>query len=138
MLAPRKERRYTSMWNPWALCVFVLFYHGKWRQTGLRLRHHLSLSCFVNKVMTSWYYVVKKSSIIGLRSASGLSVSCAKHYQKDYNVTKSTFTCSKPKRTALQQGLKSVQSWKLRHQNDGIFVVPLSLLITLELFYTLL
>ena len=45
----------------------------------------------------------------GPRSASGLSVSCAKHYQKDQNLTKSAFTCSSKKR-ALEQGPKSVQS----------------------------
>ena len=33
------------------LCVFVLFYHGNLKEAGLRLLHHLSLSCFVNKVM---------------------------------------------------------------------------------------
>ena len=32
---------------------FVLFYHGNGREAGLQLLYHLSLSCFVNKVMTS-------------------------------------------------------------------------------------
>ena len=41
----------------------------------------------------------------GPRYDSGLSVSWAKHYQKDKNLTKSTFTCSKSKRRALEQGL---------------------------------
>ena len=52
------------MWNAWVLCVFVLFYHGNLREEGLQLLYHLSLSCFVNKVMTSWYYAVTKSFII--------------------------------------------------------------------------
>ena len=60
----REKKEGTSMWNAWVLCFFVLFYHGNWREAGLRLLHHLSLSCFVNKVMSSWYYVVTKSSII--------------------------------------------------------------------------
>ena len=60
----REKKEGTSMWNAWVLCVFVLFYHGKWRKAGLQLLYHLSLSCFVNKVMTSWYYVVTKSFII--------------------------------------------------------------------------
>ena len=37
-----------------------------------------------------------------------------------------------------KKGLKSVQSWQLRHQNDANFVVLVSLLSTLKLFYTLL
>ena len=66
----REKKEGTSMWNAWVLCVFVLFYHGNWWEAGLRLVHHLSLSCFVNKVMTFWYYVVTKSSItddVGVR-----------------------------------------------------------------------
>ena len=60
----REKKEGTSMWNAWVLCVFVLFYHGNWREAGLRLLHDLSLCCFVNKVTTSWYYVVTKSPII--------------------------------------------------------------------------
>ena len=60
----RKKKKDTSMWNAWVLCVFVLFYHGNWREAGLRLLYHLSLSCFLSKVMTSRYYFVTKSSII--------------------------------------------------------------------------
>ena len=60
----REKKEGTSMWNAWVLCVFVLFYHGNWREAGLRLLHHLSLSCFVSKVMTFRYYFVTKSSII--------------------------------------------------------------------------
>ena len=57
----REKKEGTSMWNAWVLCVFVLFYRGNWREAGLRLP---SLSCFVNKVMTSRYYIVTNSSII--------------------------------------------------------------------------
>ena len=35
---------------------------------------------------------------------------CDKHYQKYLNLTKLTFTYSKSKRRALEQGVKSVQS----------------------------
>ena len=82
------EKEGISMWNAWVLCVFVLFYHGHSREAGLQLLYHLSLRCFVNKVMTFWYYAVTKSFMTegprstsrGPRSASGLSVSCAKHH----------------------------------------------------------
>ena len=60
----------TSMWNAWTLCIFVLFYNGNWREAGLQLLYHLSLSCFVNNVMISSYFAVTKSFIIddvGLR-----------------------------------------------------------------------
>ena len=60
---------------------------------------------------------------------------CAKHYQKDWNLTKSTFTCSKSTRRPLEQDVKSVQ---LRHQNEANFFVLVSLLLTLNIFYTLL
>ena len=66
----REKKEGTSMWNAWVLCVFVFFYHGNWREAGLRPLHHLRLSCFVNKVMTFWYYFVTESSItddVGLR-----------------------------------------------------------------------
>ena len=59
-----EKKEGTTMWNVWVRCVFVLFDHGNWREAGLRLPHHLNLSCFVDKVMTSWYYVVTKRSII--------------------------------------------------------------------------
>ena len=36
----------------------------KLREAGLLLLCHLSLSCFVNKVMTPWYYAVTKSFVI--------------------------------------------------------------------------
>ena len=57
----REKKEDASMWNTWVLCVFVLFYRGNWREAGLRLP---SLSCFVNKVMTSRYYIVTNISII--------------------------------------------------------------------------
>ena len=60
----REKKEGTSMWNAWVLCVFVPFSHRNWRQAGLQLLYHLSLSCFFNKVMTSWYYAVTKSLII--------------------------------------------------------------------------
>ena len=81
-----------SMWNTWVICVFVLFYHGNWREAGLRFLHNLSLSCFVNG---NDFYQDNDFPILyfhkelhhrwcgGQRSDSGLSVSCAKHYQKD-------------------------------------------------------
>ena len=50
----REKKEGTSMWNAWVLCVFVLFYHGNWREAGLQLI----------KGMTSWYYAVTKSFII--------------------------------------------------------------------------
>ena len=59
-----EKKEGTRMWNTWVLCVLVLFDHGNWREVGLRLPHHLNLSCFVDKVMTFWYYVVTKRSII--------------------------------------------------------------------------
>ena len=46
------------------LCVIALFYQGNWRDAGLQLLYHLSLSCFVNKLITSWYHAVTKSFII--------------------------------------------------------------------------
>ena len=58
-----KERKYDK-WNAWVLCVFFLFYHGNWREAGLQLLYHLSFSCFVNKVLTSWYYAVTKNFFI--------------------------------------------------------------------------
>ena len=42
--------------------IYVLFYHGNWREAGLELLY--DLSSFVNKVITSWYYPVTKSFII--------------------------------------------------------------------------
>ena len=59
-----EKKEDASMGNTWVICAFALFYHGKWREGGLRLLHNLSLSCFINKVMTSRYYVVTNSSII--------------------------------------------------------------------------
>ena len=50
----REKKKGTRMWNAWVLCVFVLFYHGNWREAGLQLI----------KGMTSWYYAVTKSFII--------------------------------------------------------------------------
>ena len=44
----------------------------------------------------------------------------------------------KVKKKGLEKGLKSVQSWQLRHQNDANFVVLVSLSSALKLFYTLL
>ena len=47
-------------------------------------------------------------------------------------------TCSKSgTRRALKQGLKSVQSQQLKHQNDADIVVLVSLLLTLKIIYTL-
>ena len=47
----RGKKEGTSMWNAWVLCVFVLYYHGNWREAGLQLLCHVSWGCFVNKVM---------------------------------------------------------------------------------------
>ena len=50
----------------------------------------------------------------------------------------STFASSKLKRTALKQSVKSDESKQLRHQSKGNFVVLMSLLVTLNIFYILL
>ena len=47
----------------------------------------------------------------------------------------STFTSSKLKRTALKQSVKSDESKQLRHQSKGNFVVLMSLLVILNIFY---
>ena len=62
-----------------------LFYQSKWLPLSQRA--------------PSWM-------IWGLRPAFGMFVLCAKHYQQDLNITKSTFTCSKLKCRALKQDLK--------------------------------
>ena len=49
-------------------------------------------------------------------------------------VTQQTFTCSKLTKEILEQGVKHVQSQRLRHQNDVNLV---SLLLTLNMFNTL-
>ena len=73
----------------------------------------------------------------GLRSASGLFVFCAKHYQKRLKSKEVNIYMFKVKKRPLEQGLKSFQSQQLGHQNDANFVVLVSLLLILNIFYTL-
>ena len=58
----REKKEGTSIWTTWVLCVIGLFYLGNWRETGLRLLHNLSSSCFVNEVITFWYVSQRASS----------------------------------------------------------------------------
>ena len=53
--------------------------------------------------------------------------------------TQPVFTCSKLAVEKLEQGVKYVQNWQWKHQNnDAIGVVLMSLLLTLNIFHTLL
>ena len=51
---------------------------------------------------------------------------------------KLTITCSKLTIETLEQGVKYFQSQQSRHQNDASGVVLMSLLLTLNMFHTLL
>ena len=143
----KKRKESTSMLNTWVIWVFAL----------------LSASKYVketedNKIKRQVYdsYIIKIEAVFsvyndlltlychkalhhrwcgGLRSLSGLLVFCAKHYQRDSNLTKPTFTCSKLKRRALEEGVKSVLSQQLRHKSNANFVVQVSLLSALNIVY---
>ena len=86
--------------------------------------------------MPSWRYIAMKSFITDDAGGWYPPLVCLFPVQS-ITKKKSTFTWSKSRKRALEQGVRSVQSRHLRHQNDANLLALVSLLLTLNKFYTL-
>ena len=127
------------MWNAWVLCVFVLFCHGNLREEGLQLLYHQSLSCFVNKVMTSWYYAVRKSFIIDDVGVRDPPLVClfpqGKMLPKRLKFNEIDIYMFKVKKKSNRTRSKICSKLTNKTQNDANFGVLVSLLLTLKFFH---
>ena len=116
-MAPRKEIRYQYvkcliLWAfvfPHASNFIIETEHVAYRASStIHPSSKLELLCQCK--MTFWHYIVIKSSIIDDLGVRYPPLVCL------FSITKSTCTCSKlGTRSALKHGLKSVQSYQLKH-----------------------
>ena len=92
---------------------YVKYSSGFFASPMLPIFSSTKLELLCQSEMTSWYYIVTKSSIVDDLWMQDPLLVCFFLWEtlpKDQHLTKSTFTYSTSKWRALEQGVKSVQS----------------------------